>query len=112
MQLELFAKRYPEIASIREYAKIGCGSAQLDGWYYPAELRKLADFLETVETDFYLWYKEVRKLDEQLEEEPVNVYWHDFCDGKSPSQSYRLHGKEYGRKRTKNSSDTEQNPQS
>lgn len=100
MQLELFEKRYPEIAKIKQYAKIGCGSVQLDGYYYPNELRSLADFLETVETDFYLWYKEVRKFDDQLEEEPVNVYWHDFCDGRSPAASYKLSGKTYGRKKS------------
>lgn len=100
MQLELFAKRYPEIAKIKQYAKIGCGSTQLDGWYYPDELRALADFLQKVEKDFYEWYKEVRKFDDQLEEEPVNVYWHDFCDGRSPAVSYRLNGKKYGRKKS------------
>lgn len=100
MQLELFAKRYPEIAEIKQYAKIGCGSTQLDGWYFPAELRKIADFLEKVEKDFYNWYAEVRKFDDQLEEEPVNVYWHNFCDGKTPHQSYRESGKTYGRKKS------------
>jgi hypothetical protein len=100
MQLELFAKRYPEVASIKQFAHIGCGSAQLDGWYYPNELRLLADFLGKVEKDFYEWYKEVRKFDDQLEEEPVNVYWHDFCDGRSPIASYKLNGKTYGRKKS------------
>lgn len=99
MQIEIFAKRYPEIASIKQFAHIGCGSTQLDGWYYPNELRQLASFLEKIESDFYNWYGEVRKLDAGLEEEPVNIYWHDFCDGKSPAKSYRDHGKTYGRKR-------------
>src|SRR5581483_11300577 len=100
MQLELFEKRYPEIANIKQFAHVGCGSVQLDGWYFPNELRALADFLQKVETDFYNWYKEVRQYDDQLEEEPVNIYWHDFCDGKSPARAYREHGKTYGRKKS------------
>ena len=100
MQLEIFSKRYPEVANIKQFAHIGCGSTQLDGWYFPNELRQLADFLEKVESDFYNWYKEVRKFDDQLEEEPVNVFWHDFCDGKAPIQTYKLHGKTYGRKKS------------
>lgn len=112
MQLELFKKKYPEVAKVKEYVHVGGGggSAQLDGWFYPNELRIIADFLEQVQKDFDAWYAEVRKFDEGLEEEPVNVYWHDFRDGKSPGQSYRQHGKEYGRKRA-NNPDPEQNPQ-
>ena len=98
MQLQNFAGRYSDIAFIKEYAHIGCGSAKLDGWFYPTELRKLADFLEKVEIDFYNWYKEVCKFDDQLEEEPVNCYWHDFCEQKTPLESYNIHGKIYGRK--------------
>lgn len=114
MQLELFAKRYPEVAKLKQYAHVGGGggSVQLDGWFYPDELKVLADFLEKVGKDFYAWYAEVRKFDDQLEEEPVNVYWHDFCDGKTPGQSYRQSGKTYGRKRTVDSVNPEQNPQS
>jgi hypothetical protein len=98
MQLEAFRKRYPDAPKIGGWIEIYCRSVKIDASFEPSELRELADFSEKVETDFINWYNEIREIDPEMEDEPVNAYWHDFVQGKTPLESYSEIGHLYGRK--------------
>ena|SRR5581483_2807862 len=87
MQLELFESRYPEIKGIKGWVHVGLYHSQMDGWFCADELKKIADFIEKVNKDFKDFYAEVRKINPNMDEEPVNAFWHDFCDGMSPARS-------------------------
>jgi len=99
MQLKEFKKLYPDAPDISGWVEVYCSSVRLDASFTAAELRELADFSERIERDFTNWYNEIRKLDPEMEDEPVNAYWHDFVKGKTPLESYSEHGHLYGRKR-------------
>lgn len=96
MQLDELREKYPDAPKAGGWVEIYLGSLQVDGSYYPSQLRAIADFAERVACDFVLWYNEIRKIDPEMSEEPVNAFWHDFCRGKTPAESYHESGM-YGR---------------
>jgi len=97
MQLDELREKYPDAPDVGGWVEIYLGSMQVDGSYYASELRAIADFAERVAGDFILWYGEIRKIDPEMSEEPVNAFWHDFCRGKTPAESYQKSGM-YGKK--------------
>lgn len=96
MQLSVFTDRYPEAKKYKGYVDIYVGSAQLDIRCISAdELIELGQLIKKIELDFENWFATILKIDPNLVQ--VNAFWHDFCAGKTPEESYKESG-HYGKK--------------